>query len=256
MRFFRWLHSIYAAILFFLTFLVFFPAFLVLAQNESWHKYAYRLTRLWGWFFFFLVGIKVTIENHNRQPWSRPCVYVANHFSYADIASIPLLTNDACFVGKQSIAKAPLFGYYFRSLHITVNRKSVRDRARVLEESITAIKKGKSLIIFPEGGIRSDNPPYQVKYLDGAFRAAIANGVPVVPITLPNNWRVLPDDGKFLLLDNKIDIIVHEAIATTGLTDADVPALREKVYTIIQHELLLRNRQYLKNDNFKPITAK
>ncbi len=245
MRFLRWLHTFYAAILFFLTFLMFFPAFLLLAQNERWHKYAYRLTRIWGWFYFFLAGIRVTIENQNQQPWSRPCVYVANHFSYADIASIPLLTNDACFVGKQSIAKAPLFGYYFRSLHITVNRASMRDRARVLEESITAIKKGKSLIIFPEGGIRSDNPPYQARYLDGAFRAAIANGVPVVPITLPNNWRVLPDDGKFLLLDHRIAIIVHQAIATDNLTEADVPALRDKVFAIIQQELLQRNKKYL-----------
>jgi 1-acyl-sn-glycerol-3-phosphate acyltransferase len=193
-----------------------------------------------------MVGIKVVVENRNIKELVRPCIYVANHFSYADIASMPIIAKDACFVGKESIKKVPLFGYYFSSLHITVDRANVRDRAKVLEKIQETIEMGKSLIIFPEGGIRSTNFPYQVKYKDGAFRTAIKLGVPIVPISLTNNWRLFPDDGKFLLQDNKIRIVIHEEIDTADLTDVDIPTLRDKSFTIIQDELLESNKEYLK----------
>ena len=240
------LRTIYSATVYVITFLIIFPAFALLAQRKSWHKYAYRITTLWGKVFHWLVAIKVDVVNRNTQPIIKPCIYVANHFSYADIASMPLIASDACFVGKQSIKKVPLFGYYFSSLHITVNRDNVRDRAKVLDKNIEAIKLGKSLIMFPEGGIRTTNPPYQTKYKDGAFRTAIMLGVPIVPISLTNNWRLLPDDGKFVFRDNKIRIVIHEEIDTKSYTEADIGLLRDKSFSIIQQELLESNKKYLK----------
>ncbi len=225
--------------------LALFPILFLFAQKERWHKYAYKLTHLWGFIFFPLIGIRVKTEDHNEEKLTKPCIYVANHFSFCDIAAFPLVANDACFVGKQSIEKAPLFGYFFTSLHITVNRASLRDRAGVIAKSIEAIEKGKSLFIFPEGGIRSTNPPYQEKYKDGAFRAAISTGVPIVPVTFPFNWRLLPDDGKYLLKSNYLNIVVHKAIETTNLTDTDIPDLRDMTQKIIQTELLSRNREYI-----------
>lgn len=234
---FRWIHTIYATILFVVTFLLVFPAFLVYSLNRKWHKTAYIITHYWGRTYLILVGIRLKIDNRNSKPWDEPCVYVANHFSYADIASIPMLTRQACFVGKQSIQKVPLFGYYFASLHISLNRESARNRAHVLRRGLEALDEGKSLIIFPEGGIRTKSPPEQVQYKDGAFRMAITKGVPIVPITLPTNYKLLPDDGKFLLRGNKLNIVVHEAIECRNLEEADLKDLKERVFGIIQDEL-------------------
>lgn len=241
MTFLRVLYTIYATITFILTFLLVFPVFVICAQNKNWHKTAYIVTHYWGRIFLFITGIKLHIENRNDKNWSSPCVYVANHFSYADIASIPQFTKDACFVGKQSIQKVPLFGYYFRLLHITVNRNSLRDRAMVFEKGIAAIKEGKSLIIFPEGGMRSVNPPQQVAYKDGAFKIAVDQGVPIVPITLPYNWKLLPDEKFMYLHGNRIEMVVHEAIETKDLTLDDVSVLKQKVFRIIQQELDKKN---------------
>jgi 1-acyl-sn-glycerol-3-phosphate acyltransferase len=170
---------------------------------------------------------------------------VYKNFYFFYIADFTLFDNDAFFVVKKKIQKAPLFGYFFTSLHITVNRSSLRDRASVITKSIEAINNGKSLFIFPEGGIRSTNPPHQVKYKDGAFRTAISTGVPIVPVTFPYNWRLFPDDGKFLLRSNYLNIVVHKAIDTSNLTDTDIPDLRDMTQNIIQTELDSRNREYI-----------
>jgi 1-acyl-sn-glycerol-3-phosphate acyltransferase len=242
---FRWLHTIYAAIFFVISFLLVFPFLVLFAQKKSWHFYAYKVTHLWAIVFYPLIGVKVRIENKNRKTLQKPCIYVANHFSFNDIPSFPLIATDACFVGKQSISKAPLFGYFFTSLHITVNRESLRDRASVITKSVEVLEQGKSLFIFPEGGIRSTNPPHQVKYKDGAFSTAIRTGVPIVPVTFPFNWRLFPDDGKFLIRSNKLNVVVHEAIETKNLNDRDVAMLRDMAYDTIQTELLSKNKEYL-----------
>lgn len=234
---FRWLHTIYATTVFAITFLLAFPFFFVFAQNKNWHKSAYLLTHYWGRTFLVLTGIRLNLDNRNKEPWTEPCIFVANHFSYADIASIPMLTRSACFVGKHSIQKVPLFGYYFRSLHLSLNRESARDRAHVLKKGIEALSEGKSLIIFPEGGIRTKNPPQQVAYKDGAFRMALKLGVPIVPITLPTNHKLLPDDGKLLLRGNKLNIVVHEAIDCRDMDETHLKELKERVFNVIQDEL-------------------
>ena len=234
---FRQIHTIYATIVFIITFLLVFPIFALLAQNKRWHKTAYLITHYWGRIFLVLTGIKLRIENRNKEAWREPCVFVANHFSYADIASVPMLTKGACFVGKQSIQKVPLFGYFFTSLHISLNRESARDRAQVLQRGMAALSEGKSLIIFPEGGIRSKNPPQQVDYKDGAFRMAINKGVPIVPITLPTNYKLMPDDGRLLLRGNKLNIVVHEAIDCRGMNESNLKELKARVFKTIQDEL-------------------
>lgn len=237
MNILRWIHTFYAAIIFALTFLVVFPIFLVCALNKKWHKTAYLLTHYWGHVYPALVGIKMNIEDRNKQKYQEPCVFVANHFSYADIASIPAVAKYACFIGKQSIKKVPLFGFYFSSLHITLNRESTRNRAHVLQKGIAALEEGKSIVIFPEGGIRTKNPPNQADYKDGGFIMALKSGVPIVPITLPTNYKMLPDDGKLFLRGNKLNIVVHEAIDCSKMELTDLQELKEKVFGIIQQEL-------------------
>jgi len=243
------LYTIYLSALFGLTFLLLFPAFFIFAQRKIWHKHAYWLTNAWGWFFVTIAGIKVDIFNKNDVEISKPCIYVANHFSYTDIATMPLIEKNACFVGKLSITKTPLFGYYFKSLHIAVDRQSIRQRAKVIEKNIEAIKEGKSLFMFPEGGITTKNPPYQAVYKDGAFRTAIKMKIPIVPVSLTNNWRMLPDDGKFLFRDNHIKIVIHTAIPTKDLTEENIAELRENTFEIIQSELINTNKAYLNDQN-------
>ena len=175
------------------------------------------------------------------KPGKGPVIYCLNHFSYLDIPSTGLLPKQACFVGKASIKKVPLFGYMFGSLHIAVDRSSVKDRGRAYQRYAEAIQEGKSLFIYPEGGIRSTNVPVQAPYKDGAFRVAIEEQVPIVPVTLPFNWKVLPD-GIWTLQNNFIKLVVHEPIDTKGMTMDEMPELKEKVYRIIQNQIEVENK--------------
>lgn len=228
------LHTIYSSALLGVTFMMMFPFFMLFSIRTSWNKYAYQLTHMWAKVYFPLALFKVEVDNAYELP-KGPKIFCANHFSYLDVATMPLINDEACFIGKSSIKKVPIFGLFFSRLHISVNRTSTRDRARALKLYKQSIGQGKSLFIFPEGGIKSVTPPLQARYKDGAFVTAIELGVPIIPVTIATNWIVLPDVGKFLVQSRGIRLKVHEPITNTD--GMEMPELREKVRQIIQDEL-------------------
>ena len=82
----------------------------------------------------------------------------------------------------------------------------------------------------------STQPPEMVRFKDGAFRLAIEKQIPVVPVTIPNNWIILPPD-EFLVRLGKVKVIFHEPIETKGMTLADTDPLKHRVFNIIKDEL-------------------
>ncbi len=255
---FQLLHTIYTIFWFVISFLMLFPFFLIFSLTKKWHHLAYKLNHLWAIIYFPLCFFKTEIQFEGVKLNANPVIYCANHFSAMDIPSLALLPKQACYVGKESIAKLPLFGYMFKTLHITVNRGSFRDKGRAFQKYKGALNQGKSLFIYAEGGIKSTNIPEQANYKDGAFKVAIEQKIPIVPITISNNWKVLPD-GDWLIKDNFIKIIVHKPIITSNLSSKDTRQLKEKVRSLIQCRIntennIVSDRQELESTRNKAIS--
>ncbi|WP_420316670.1 lysophospholipid acyltransferase family protein [Ekhidna sp.] len=168
---------------------------------------------------------------------SQQYILCANHFSYLDIPILGLFPLPFKFVGKSSLTRIPMFGYMYRTLHITVNRSSYRSRAKSLIKAREAVDKGFNLGFFPEGGIRLKEYPKMVDFKDGAFKLAVENNIPIVPVTLPDNYLILPDDDMFNIHRRKCRIVYHKPIWPNGTEDAHAKQLREEVFRVIQSEL-------------------
>ncbi len=80
--------------------------------------------------------------------------------------------------------KIPLFGFMYRKLHITVDRTKLKSRVNTLKKSMKAIDEGKSLVIFPEGGISMDGRLLPIK--TGISRILMTHPVPVLPVGIAN----------------------------------------------------------------------
>lgn len=219
-------------------FFILFPFFCLCIWVPPFRILMPALNEFWCWLFFPAAFLRVsTIGKKHLQ--RKPCVYVSNHASYLDI---PLLTyilpGFPAFMGKSSLARIPLFGFMFRKLHIVVERNSSRGRAKAMQDTLDCLKAGRSVVIFPEGGIHHKLQPGVADFKDGAFSLAIQTGLPLVPITICHNWYILPDDGKWLPRNGTCKSIVHNPIFTDGMSEKDIPRLREQVRNIIQESLL------------------
>jgi len=218
---------------------VLFPLSWVGLQRKQWHPFVHRVNRLCSQFFLFSVGVSVQIEYRYRPDLKRTYVFCANHFSYLDIIVMGvILENYFAFVGKDEVKKIPLFGYMFTKMHINVNREESNSRVSSLSKSLKTLAQGRSVVIFPEGGIKSDNPPQMHRpFQNGAFQIAIQQQVAVVPVTLLSNYEILPDRWPIRMKRLAMRAIVHEPLITQGLTQNDKDALRERCFAVIQESL-------------------
>ena len=235
------LYTTWCVFWFVLPFVVIFPVLRVLSAYPKTKYAAHLLHRAWAWaaLFFFLLPVKAQGLD-KITPKKQRYVLCPNHSSYTDILmllrTVPGFLN---FVGKSSLAKTPLWGRIYANLYICVDRKSRMSKARSYAQAKQSLQHGRSMVIFPEGKISSDHAgnellPFHV----GAFRLAIEQQVPLVPVTMPYNHLFLPDlNGKLRVRWHPLTIIFHEPISTEGLTLDDTEWLKNRVYSIIQAEL-------------------
>ena len=235
MKLLKLLYSSYAVICFIILFFVFFIPLLIPIFIPGQYKLIGKVNRWWARTFFSFLGLPFHVTYHPSIKSSQQYIFCPNHFSYLDIPTMGLTRNNAIFVGKSAMEKIPMFGYMYKKLHITVDRNSLKSRYDVLVRSNKAIDEGKNLVIFPEGGILTTSPPKMVRFKDGAFRVAIEKQIPIVPVTIVNNWIILPEN--LLLSWKPVKIIFHEPIETRSLGIEKLDYIKEQVYNVIDSEL-------------------
>jgi 1-acyl-sn-glycerol-3-phosphate acyltransferase len=219
------------------------PLFTFFIYTNKRHPMVFWLHRVWAWIYYTFSFIPIKRIYSDKLDFKKQYIFCSNHFSYLDIPAIGINKVRPVFVGKHSLGKIPLFGYMYRNIHITLDKGKLKSRYDVMGKCATALDAGHNLVIFPEGGIVSKHMPKMANFKEGAFRLAIEKQVPVVPVTIPYNWILLPDDGKLLLHRHENMVIFHDPIETSGLTSADIDTLSQQVYAVIDRELMSRNTQ-------------
>jgi 1-acyl-sn-glycerol-3-phosphate acyltransferase len=237
MRFVWRLYTLYGLVIFFILFVIFFFLLLIPIVLHRKFRLVGKFNRWWAKLLFILIGMPFKVIYHERLNKKKQYIFCPNHCSYMDIATLALNDHDTVFVGKNDLKNIPFFGFMYSKLHITVDRAKLKSRYITLVKSLKAIDHGKSLVIFPEGGIVTKYPPAMGEFKDGAFRAAIEKQIAIVPVTIPYNWIILPPD-RFLLHWKPMKVIFHEPIDPSIYTLKELHILKAKVKSIIENELL------------------
>jgi 1-acyl-sn-glycerol-3-phosphate acyltransferase len=161
----------------------------------------------------------------------RPYVAVSNHESYADIFLISHLPWEMKWMAKDTIFKIPVMGWMMRMAgDIPVTRGSRDSAVQAIAAGRDRLLKKVSVMIFPEG-TRSTGVEMR-EFKDGAFRLAIEQGVPILPIAVAGTRHAM---AKHSFQFRRAEALcrVLPPVDTAGLTLADLPALRERVRALI-----------------------
>jgi 1-acyl-sn-glycerol-3-phosphate acyltransferase len=232
------IYTFYGLVVFALVFILLLPFFLLAIFVKPFEKSAGFLNHVWARlliFFLFLHRSKTVYETKlDRQ---QRYIFCANHFSYLDIPTMGLINHNFKFIGKSSLKKVPLWGYMYSKLHVLVDRESLRGRHASWIKAKEAIQNGYSMAFFPEGGIYSKQPPQMARFKEGCFRIAVEEQVPVVPVTIHNNFLILPDRLPLTVRPGVISVKIHAPVWPSGTDDVAVNNLKEAVALVIQNEL-------------------
>jgi len=233
------LYTTWATFWFVLPFVVTYPLQLILVRRPAWRRHLHSINRNWAKLSILMWGVPLDIVRESTKPVPQPCIYVANHGSYIDILvlfyTIPGFLN---MMGKDALVKFPLWGPIFGKTYIPVNRRSVVSRGRAFALAKQGLLEGRPLALFPEGTIGPKPGEELQPFQDGAFQMAISLGVPLVPVSMPLNHKFMPSVAGLRVRHAPLRIVFHEAIDTTGLTQADVPALKAKVMAQIADDFV------------------
>jgi 1-acyl-sn-glycerol-3-phosphate acyltransferase len=195
---------------------------------------AVALQRLASRMMLACLGCRFTVSGARLATEAGARVIVANHTSYLDVPM--LLAAFACdfaFVTKRELLDWPIISLITRAGgHIPVDRGRAESRGAVVARILRTLRAGRSVLLFPEGTFSYDDGLRP--FLAGAFKAAVAAGVPVVPIALDGVARVWSQHARFPRAGH-VEIRVGEALEPPGAGDdaADVEALRESAQRFI-----------------------
>jgi 1-acyl-sn-glycerol-3-phosphate acyltransferase len=192
---------------------------------------------LWAdiWFpLIFIFPRKIFEAPHDKK---RSYIFVSNHISFMDAPVIVKAYRQPIRpLGKIEMGKVPVFGFIYRNAIVTVDRSSPEHRAESVRILKSIIRKGISVLVFPEGTFNMTHKPLK-EFYDGAFRVAIETQTPVKPVIFPDNYSRLHYKSVFSLTPGRCRIIYLDEIPVEGLTTEDIPKLKEKVFVIMENKL-------------------
>ncbi len=192
-----------------------------------------KTIRAWARTWFFATGSRLDVRGSVNIDPDRSYVVVANHLSSLDIMTcflaVPLPIR---FLAKKELFKIPLFAQGMRAVGIIEVDRAARSavHASVNRQAAELIAKKRSLIIYPEGTRPRDGVMKPFK--KGAFKIAIDNQLPVLPLSIHGTYEAWPADQPWIF-GGKVVAIVDPPIETTGLTPNDIETLRDKVRALI-----------------------
>ncbi len=237
--FIKQLHiRIYVAIVF-ISFLIFWPLIYFFSRKPHRFNHLNKLRKLLAKWSSALAGFFYKVHNPHQIDLSKQYIVCANHSSNLDISALTiLLKSNFFFLGKEELLKSPILGLFFKTIDVPVNRDSKISSFKAFKKVADALADGRTVIIFPEGGIADTYPPVLQTFKNGPFKLAIEKNIPILPISIKNAWQLLWDDGfKYGSKPGTCHIFVHKPVSTVDLADADHEKLKEKLYHLIKSEL-------------------
>ncbi len=190
----------------------------------------------WARLLAWLTPMRVRVEGAEHAERGRTYVVVCNHQSQYDILLVyGWLDLDLKWVMKQELRKIPGIGFGCEKAgHIFVDRKNPRKARQAVSAALERLGDGVGILFFAEGTRSLDGRLLPFK--KGAFRLAIEQQLPVLPVTLIGTRDILP--AKTLrLFPGRARMVIHPAIETDSLTLEDTNSLLEQSKQVIASAL-------------------
>ena len=203
--------------------------------------------RLWWWFAVpwlkgaiwaarVIGGVNYRVQGEENLPAAqdmRRVVLCPKHQSTWETFFFPSMTpHPLAYVFKKELLRIPIFGWCMAALkmvHIDRNKRA-EAWAKVAEQGVELMDRGKWIIMFPEG-TRTERGSQGV-YKSGATRLAVATGADVIPIAVASA-RCWPR-RSFSFIPGTIDVSIGQPVSAQGREAAE---LMEEIERWIEAEM-------------------
>jgi 1-acyl-sn-glycerol-3-phosphate acyltransferase len=209
---------------------------LLLAPFDPHGKTAHTLTRLLSWHYIALNrGWQVEYQGLEHLDSATTFVIVANHQSLLDVLVLARLNAFYKWIAKKQISHLIGVAQLVRiNQYIPVTHGEIASVRRMMRLSKKWLRRGVSVIIFPEGERTVSGALLEFK--DGPFRLACSTSTPVLPVVICGTYDILPRGAWMINFGRKVSIKVLPPVHPESF-DNDAHTLNCAVREMIAVEL-------------------
>ena len=198
-------------------------AILLLPGIDARWAVAHRLARGLA----HITGCPLRVEGLERMP-EGGCVVVSNHASYVDgFVIVAALERPVRFVAKAEFMRNRLLRRLFERMGTLFVERFDTRQSLADADALAAEATGQAPLLFFAEGTFTAQPGLRPFRL-GAFRAAAASGLPVVPLVL-RGTRALLRDGSWLPQRGPLEVLIGDPVQACGQDWKDIVSLRDGV---------------------------
>ena len=187
---------------------------------------------------FYATGSRIKIRGLENVPKDSPVLFVSNHQGHMDSLIIQgFIRKPKGFITITEFKKAPILRTWMKYMGcVFIDRSDLRQQFLSINQATDKLKGGYSMVVFPEG--RLNDGKDTLKFQKGWLRMATQSGVPIVPVTIKNSYRVLSYNGT-RVRPTKVECIISEPITAFGLKKSEESEFILKLRNIILDNLNL-----------------
>lgn len=213
------------------------PPILIVAWLVNKHDLVYPVASFGARLWLQFSGVRVRVRGLELLDPKQPYVFVANHRSYLDTATLFVYTGRRIGVlAKKELLKVPVLGVGMGFVNVMAIDRSNRESAiRTTEAAAERIRSGISFGVFVEG--TRAKPGELLPFKKGAFYMARQACVPVVPVAIKYSDELM-GKGTGEAKSGTIEMVIMQPASTKAIaTDEDINRLIANVRGSIAKEL-------------------
>lgn len=159
-------------------------------------------------------GASVSVTGLERLEPSRPYVFISNHRSYLDTATLFFFAGRKMgLVAKKELLKAPIFGQGLGFVNIiAIDRTNPEMAVMSMRKAREVMADGTSFGVFAEG--TRAMPGELLPFKKGAFHLALQTGAAIVPVAIKNTDEMM-GKGTGVAYPGEIEMVLLSPIDTT-----------------------------------------
>jgi 1-acyl-sn-glycerol-3-phosphate acyltransferase len=182
----------------------------------------------WARISLKLARLEITVAGLERLDLNRPYVFMPNHSSFLDVLLVfAFIPHNFRSIVKEEFFSIPLMGLTVKSSgQIPLDRKNPRKGLRSIRQAAELLKRGVSIVAFPEGTRSPDGEIHEFKTT--LFVLPIRTRIPVVPVLIEGTFQALRS-GSVLLRHHPVKVTFLDPVSPGCFSDKDRASYAEEV---------------------------
>jgi 1-acyl-sn-glycerol-3-phosphate acyltransferase len=179
---------------------------------------------------------KTSVEGREKGIGMGPFIIISNHQSILDILIMNCLRYRFRWISKIENYRVPILGWYMRmAKYIVVDRGNKESKAEMMEKSAESLRKGISIMMFPEGTRSPDREIAPFKL--GAFQLALMADKSILPVIVDGTGGILPKHGLIFSGGNILKIRILDPVHPGKFGTGDPEELASRFRNLMADEL-------------------